>query len=126
MATSQQNTAHPRCHCRVIDAFRLAGGRIIRDAETESWRELVNPMVVDIDSGMIQLGAQSVPLQWEILQRDAPGWDFVAKKREGGGTVLSTLRIRLWESTVQVLLTINGFTFVSGICEISESEESGT
>jgi hypothetical protein len=126
MATSQQNMEPPRCHCRVIDAFKLGGGRIIRDAETESWRQLLNPVMVDIDSGIVQLGAESVPSQWEVLQRGGPGWDFMAEKREPGATVLSTLRIRLWESTVQMLLTINGFTFVTGVCEVLDTNESGS
>ncbi len=124
MAASQLGTGPPRRRCRVIDAFKLAGGRITRDLETESWRELLDPVIVDVDSGIIQLGRGGAPRRWEILQRGDPGWDFVAEKREAGNTVLSTLRIRLWESTVQMVLTVNGFTFATGICEAVDDERS--
>ena len=113
---------HPTYRCRIIDAFKLEGGRITRDAETESWRELLDPVIVDIDSGVVQLGAQGTPVQWEILQRGGPGWDFSATKSEPGNTVLTTIRIRLWETTVQMVLTVNGFTFATGICEPSGRE----
>jgi hypothetical protein len=117
MAEAQHTSDHATCHCRIIDVFKLEGGRITRDAETESWRELVDPIVVDTDSGIIQLGTNSTPMQWEIVQSAGPGWDFVAEKRESGNTVLSRLRVRLWERPPQLVLTINGFTFATGICE---------
>jgi hypothetical protein len=123
-ATQQNNTERGRQSCRIIDAFKLAGGRILRDVETESWRELLDPIVVDIDSGIIQLGPQSTPVQWEIVQRGGPGWDFVAEKREPGNTVLSTLRIRLWEINAQMVLTVNGFTLATGICRTLDGDES--
>ncbi len=125
MTAGEQYTLRPRRRCRIIDAFKLAGGRITRDAETEAWRELVDPIMVDLDSGIIQLGLQGAPLQWEVVQRAEPGWDFVAEKREPGNTVLSTLRVRLWESTVQMVLTVNGFTFATGICDVSDREAGG-
>ncbi len=111
---------HPTHRCRIVDAFTLEGGRITRDAETESWRELLDPIDVDIERGIVQLGAQGTPVQWEIVQRGAPGWDFVVAKREPGNTVLTTLRIRAWETTVQMVVTVNGFTFASGICEVCD------
>src|ERR1043166_1671645 len=104
IAVTQQNTTERDWHsCRIIDAFKLADGRIMRDMETESWRELLDPIVVDIDSGIIQLGPQGTHVQWEIVQRGGPGWDFVAEKREPGNTVLGTLRIRLWETNAQLV-----------------------
>jgi hypothetical protein len=122
MAEAQQSTDHSAYRCQIIDAFKLEGGRIRRDAETESWRELVDPIQVIIKSGIIQLGPDGIPVQWEIMQSAEPGWDFVAEKSESGNTVLSTLRMRLWESTVQVVLTINGFTFATGTCELFREE----
>jgi hypothetical protein len=123
MAATQQNTERGRQSYRIIDAFKLAGGRIMRDAETESWRQLLDPIVVDVDSGIIQLGPQSTPVLWEIVQRGGPGWDFVAEKREPGNTVLSTVRIRLWEDNAQLVLTVNGFTLATGICRTLDGEE---
>lgn len=111
---------HPTHRCRIVDTFRLEGGHITRDAETESWRELLDPIDVDVERGIVQLGAQGTPLQWEIVQRGAPDWDFVVAKREPGSTVLTTLRIRLWETMVQMVVTVNGFTFATGICEVCD------
>jgi hypothetical protein len=123
-AATQQDFEGGRHSYRIIDAFKLAGGRITRDVETESWRELLDPIIVDIDSGIIQLGPQSTPVQWEIVQRGGPDWDFVAEKREPGNTVLSTLRIRLWETNAQMVLTVNGFTIATAICRTLDREES--
>lgn len=109
---------HPTHRCRIVDTFRLEGGRITRDTETESWRELLDPIDVDIERGIVQLGTHGTPVQWEIVQRGAPGWDFVVAKREPGNTVLTTLRIRVWETTVQMVVSVNGFTFATGICEV--------
>jgi hypothetical protein len=122
MVAIQQDAEHGSHSCRIIDAFKLAGGRITRDVETESWRELLDPVVVDIDSGIIQLGPQSTPVQWEIVQRGGPDWDFVAEKREPGNTVLSTLRVRLWETNAQMVLTVNGFTLATGLCRTLDGE----
>ncbi len=115
----------PIHRCRIIDAFKLEGGRIIRDAETESWRELLDPIQVDINSGVVQLGPHGTPVQWEIVQNGRPGWDFMAAKSEPGNTVLTMLRIRLWETTIQMVMTVNGFTFATGICEILDREKGG-
>jgi hypothetical protein len=117
MAEAQPSAVHTKCRCRIIDVFKLEGGRITRDAETESWREMVDPIEADTGSGMVRLGAHGTPTQWDIVQGTGPGWDFIAEKRESGNTVLSTLRIRTWESNTQMVLTVNGFTFATGICE---------
>jgi hypothetical protein len=124
MAEAQQRAVRTSFRCRIIDAFKLEGGRITRDAETESWREMVAPIAADTDAGIVQLGAHGTPTPWEIVQGTGPGWDFVAEKRESGNTVVSTLRIRTWESTAQMVLTVNGFTFVTGICEPVPQEPS--
>jgi hypothetical protein len=118
---------HPSYRCRITDAFKLELGRITRDAETELWRELLEPVVVDINSGIVQMGASGMPVQWEILQRGEPGWDFLAARAVAGDTVLCTLRIRMWENPIQMVMTMNGFTFASGVCEDidSKGDESG-
>jgi hypothetical protein len=117
MSEAEERADRSKHRYRVVDVFKLEGGRITRDAETESWRGTVNPVLVDLDSGIIQLGACGTPVQWDIVQSAGPGWDFIAVRREFGNTVLSTLRVRPWESPAQMVLTLNGFTFVTGIGE---------
>ena len=117
MSEAEERADHSKHRYRIVDAFRLEGGRITRDAETESWRVTFDPVVVDIDSGVIQLGASGTPVQWEIVQSAGPGWDFVAVRRDSSNTVLSTLRVRPCDSPAQMVLILNGFTFVTGIDE---------
>jgi hypothetical protein len=110
-------------HYRVADAFKVQNGQIMRDATTAYWRELLDTVVVDISAGTVQLGASGAPVQWQILQRGEPGWDFLAARTEDGDTILSTLRIRLWEAPIQMLIILNGFMFVTGICEMVDADE---
>lgn len=105
--------------CHIVDAFRLEAGRIVRDADTEFWRESLEPVTINMSSGMVQLGAGGTPVQWEILQSGGPEWDFVAVKKEPGNTVLSTIRFRSWERYPQMVMTVNGFTFATGVGEAS-------
>jgi hypothetical protein len=110
--------------CRIIDTFKLEHGRITRDAETEQWHELLEPIVVNVNSGVVKMGAAGRPLRWGILQRGVSGWDFVAERTEPGDTVLSTLRMRLWETPIQMVLIVNGFTFATGICEVLSGRDA--
>jgi hypothetical protein len=110
-------------HCRIIDAFKLERGRITRDAETESLRELLHPILVDLQTGVVKVGAAGAPVAWGIVQSGAAGWDFVAVRSEPGDTVLSTIRIRTWEEPIQMVMIVNGFTFATGICERLSGED---
>ena len=110
-------------HCRIIDAFKLECGRITRDAETESLRELLHPILVDVQTGVVKVGAAGAPVAWGIVQSGAAGWDFVAERSEPGDTVLSTIRIRTWEEPIQMVMIVNGFTFATGICERLTGED---
>jgi hypothetical protein len=101
--------------CQVTDAFKLECGHIIRDRETEFWRDLLHPVVVDTETGMVRMGAEGTPLRWSILQQGSGEWDFVAALR--GDTSLSTIRIRVWEDPVQIVITVNGFMFAAGLCQ---------
>src|SRR5262245_39360802 len=104
-------------HCRIVDTFKLERGGIARDAETESLRELLHPILVNLQTGVVKLGAAGAPVVWGIVQRGGGGWDFVAVRSEPGDTVLSTIRIRTWEEPIQMVMIVNGFTFATGICE---------
>ena len=113
-------------HCRIIDTFKLERGGITRDAETESLRELLHPILVNLQTGVVTLGATGAPVVWSIVQRGGGGWDFVAVRSEPGDTVLSTIRIRTWEEPIQMVMIVNGFTFATGICERLSDEDSST
>jgi len=110
-------------HCRIVDAFKLERGRITRDSETESLRELLHPILVNLQTGVIKVGAAGAPVAWGIVQQGEAGWDFVAVRSEPGDTVLSTIRIRTWEEPLQMVMIVNGFTFATGICEPLSDEE---
>ena len=103
--------------CQILDTFKLEAGCITRDAETEMWRKLLNPISVNVSTGMVKMGPAGVPLPWGILQYGNAEWDFVAARSEPGATMLSTLRIRMWERPIQMVMIVNGFTFATGICE---------
>jgi hypothetical protein len=110
-------------HCRIVDAFKLERGRITRDAETESLSELLHPILVNLQTGVVKVGAAGAPVAWGIVQQGEAGWDFVAVRSEPGDTVLSTIRIRTWEEPIQMVMIVNGFTFATGICEPLSDEE---
>ena len=110
-------------HCRIVDTFKLERGGITRDAETESLRELLHPILVNLQTGVVKLGAAGAPVVWGIVQRGGGGWDFVAVRSEPGDTVLSTIRIRTWEEPIQMVMIVNGFTFATGICERLSGED---
>jgi hypothetical protein len=110
-------------HCRIVDSFKLERGRITRDAETESLREILHPIVVNLQTGVVRVGAAGAPVVWGIVQRGEAGWDFVAVRSEPGDIVLSTIRIRTWEEPTQMVMIVNGFTFATGICEPLSEEE---
>jgi len=103
--------------CELTDTFRLERGQIIRDRETEFWRDLLHPVVVDTGTGMVRMGPDGTPLRWGILQQGAGEWDFVAVQPAYGDAVLSTIRIRVWEDPVQIVVAVNGFMFAAGICK---------
>ena len=109
--------------CRIVDTFKLERGRITRDAETESLRELLHPILVNLQTGVVKVGAAGAPVAWGIIQQGEAGWDFVAVSSEPEDTVLSTLRLRTWEEPVQMVMIVNGFTFATGICEPLSDEE---
>jgi hypothetical protein len=110
-------------YCRIVDTFKLERGCISRDAETESLRELLHPILVNLQTGVVRVGAAGAPVVWGIVQRGEAGWDFVAVRSEPGDTVLSTIRIRTWEKPIQMVMIVNGFTFATGICESLSDEE---
>lgn|SRR5215475_3008276 len=103
--------------CRIKDAFKVEDGRVVRDHETEFWRQILDSLVVNTRSGVVRIGASGTPVQWDVVQSAEPGWDFLATKSEPGNTVISTIRIRLWEDPVQLVMTMNGFTFAIGTCQ---------
>ena len=110
-------------HCRIVDSFKLERGRITRDAETESLRQLLHPVMVNLQTGVVKVGAAGAHVVWGIVQRGEAGWDFVAVRSEPGDTVLSTIRIRTWEEPIQMVMIVNGFTFATGICELLTDED---
>jgi len=120
MQSASMSQPHPAAElqqCRIIDTFKLERGRITRDAETESLRELLHPIVVNLLTGVVKVGTAGVPVAWGIVQQGEAGWDFLAVRSEPGDTVLSTIRIRTWEEPIQMVMIVNGFTFATGICE---------
>jgi hypothetical protein len=104
-----------RCH--ILDVFKVEQGRVTRDAETKRWRELLHPVLVDVRTGIVQMGDAGTPVRWGILQRGEAGWDFVASRAGPDDSIVSTLRLRMWETPMQMVVAINGFTFATGICE---------
>jgi hypothetical protein len=103
--------------CEITDTFRLERGQIRRDRETEYWRDLLHPVVVDTATGMVTMGPDGTPLRWGIQQQGAGDWDFVAVQPAFGEAALSTIRIRVWEDPVQIVVDVNGFMFAVGVCE---------
>src|SRR5262245_16205192 len=110
-------------HCRIVDTFKLERGGIARDAETESLRELLHPILVNLQTGVVKLGAAGAPVVWGIVQRGGGGWDFVAVRSEPGDTVLSTIPMRTWADPFQWVMIVNGFTLATGICERLSGED---
>jgi hypothetical protein len=72
---------------------------------------------VDTGTGMVRMGPNGTPLRWGISQNAAHDWDFVAVQPACGSVVLSTIRIRVWEDPVQMVVAVNGFMFAAGICK---------
>ena len=78
---------------------------------------------MNLQTGVVRVGAAGAPVVWGIVQRGEAGWDFVAVRSEPGDIVLSTIRIRTWEEPIQMVMIVNGFTFATGICEPLSEEE---
>ncbi len=95
----------------------------MRDTDTESWRELLDPIVVDLCTSVVHVGTDGRPMRWKVLQKGELGWDFVAQNAQPHATALAELRVRLWDEQPQMLLTINGFFFVTGTCEIFDGKK---
>jgi len=109
--------------CTIKDGVHVEHGTLARTVAARQWVKFLNPMIVDVSTGLIRTGQPEVRWKWRVVQKgDArndwmlkPDRDPFAEEREKDDDVI---RIRDWAngSPRQIVYYRFGGLF-SGTCE---------
>lgn len=85
---------------------------MVRNASTAQTIKFYNPILVDTATGLLRFGADQSQWQWKVKQRGSGSNDFIAAHEMG----TDAITLRVWQKPVEMVITENHLTTVTGVC----------